>query len=236
VNGVPVQAKEFGARVQSILAEKTFRLLSDPTYLASIGWQDRRRMLIETFCPLVTDADVIASLDTLSELPQILGPHSADEYRKIANSRRTAINKDLAAIPFRVDEVLRGKPGPIEPVDGDAAEWQETASDAEVLDAVLGALRNEAKAAGVLADSPDEMLQFFISRVRANLHVVLCFSPVGEAFRVRARGRSPLATRRGERPHAAVSGTSTLTHVRRRPPSLPRASVPAQPMRWPFII
>ena len=30
-------------------------------------------------------------------------------------------------------------------------------------------------------------MEFFIGRVRANLHVVLCFSPVGAIFRVRAR-------------------------------------------------
>jgi dynein heavy chain, axonemal len=39
----------------------------------------------------------------------------------------------------------------------------------------------------VLVDQFDEMLKFFISRVRTNLHLVLCFSPVGDAFRVRAR-------------------------------------------------
>lgn len=29
--------------------------------------------------------------------------------------------------------------------------------------------------------------EFFISRVRENLHLVLCFSPIGEAFRTRLR-------------------------------------------------
>ena len=54
------------------------------------------------------------------------------------------------------------------------------------IDGMLGNLRNEAKAAGI-PDLPDAMLQFLISRVRINLHVVLCFSPVGDTFRVRAR-------------------------------------------------
>lgn len=51
---------------------------------------------------------------------------------------------------------------------------------------IFGSLRNEAKAAGV-PDSADAMEAFFLDRVRRNLHVVLCFSPVGDVFRIRAR-------------------------------------------------
>ena len=32
----------------------------------------------------------------------------------------------------------------------------------------------------------ENLYDFFLSRVRSNLHVVLCFSPVGEKFRSRA--------------------------------------------------
>ena len=55
------------------------------------------------------------------------------------------------------------------------------------LDGIFQSLRNEAKSYGVLVDSNDAMLDYFIDKSRKNLHIVLCFSPVGDLFRVRAR-------------------------------------------------
>ncbi len=34
--------------------------------------------------------------------------------------------------------------------------------------------------------TPENVMQFFIDRVKNNLHVILCFSPVGEKFRNRS--------------------------------------------------
>lgn len=45
------------------------------------------------------------------------------------------------------------------------------------------------KCAGVRPDdepTSDDLWAFFIERVRAHLHIVLCFSPVGDKFRTRA--------------------------------------------------
>jgi len=54
------------------------------------------------------------------------------------------------------------------------------------LDGIFGKLRSEAKQLGLL-DSPEVLMNFFINKVKKNLHVCLCFSPVGDAFRFRAR-------------------------------------------------
>jgi len=54
------------------------------------------------------------------------------------------------------------------------------------MDGLFGALRNEAKSQGI-GDDPHSMLDFFLMRVRMNMHIILCFSPVGDTFRVRAR-------------------------------------------------
>lgn len=54
------------------------------------------------------------------------------------------------------------------------------------LDGLLGKVRGEAKAAGY-QDSPDQLFEFFLDKARKNLHLGICFSPVGDAFRIRAR-------------------------------------------------
>jgi dynein heavy chain len=56
---------------------------------------------------------------------------------------------------------------------------------ADEVDGIYGAVRNEGKAEGVV-DAKDPMYDFFISKVKRNLHVCLCFSPVGAAFGRRA--------------------------------------------------
>lgn len=54
------------------------------------------------------------------------------------------------------------------------------------LDGLLGKVRAEAKGQGI-EDTPDTLFDFLLDKVRKNLHLGLCFSPVGDAFRIRAR-------------------------------------------------
>lgn len=51
---------------------------------------------------------------------------------------------------------------------------------------IVGALRNEVKSIG-LQDTKENCWRFFIDRVRHQMKIVLCFSPVGSTLRVRSR-------------------------------------------------
>jgi dynein heavy chain len=57
----------------------------------------------------------------------------------------------------------------------------------EDFDAMVGNIRNEAKAAGAPVDNADQLNTFFLDKIRRGLKVVLCFSPVGDTMRVRSR-------------------------------------------------
>ena len=47
---------------------------------------------------------------------------------------------------------------------------------------VRTALAEDARKEGIL-DMPETMFNYFIERVRSNLHIILCMSPVGDIFR-----------------------------------------------------
>jgi len=52
--------------------------------------------------------------------------------------------------------------------------------------AISESLRSEAKALDI-PDNKEAMFDFFMSKVKTNLHLVLCFSPVGDSFRKRCQ-------------------------------------------------
>jgi len=56
----------------------------------------------------------------------------------------------------------------------------------EDIQGLYGNLRNQAKGEGIL-DTPETLLEYWFDTLKANMHTILCFSPVGDAFRVRAR-------------------------------------------------
>ena len=53
-------------------------------------------------------------------------------------------------------------------------------------DQLIGGVRNEVKQAGIV-DTDENCWGYFISKVRNNLHIILCLSPVGSTFRTRLR-------------------------------------------------
>jgi len=54
------------------------------------------------------------------------------------------------------------------------------------VDAIVNAVTNRVKAEGIVPDRKN-CWDYFIGQIRKNLHVCLCFSPVGDGFRNRAR-------------------------------------------------
>lgn len=104
VNGVPIQQKDYIRKVKAVCDEDIFRLLTNPRHFNEVlHWTDRRSLLLEV-CGDITDANVIATDESLAGLPAILGKRDIADHKKVIASRKAEINRELAAIPVRIDE------------------------------------------------------------------------------------------------------------------------------------
>nr|BDD48408.1 hypothetical protein 13 [Balneolaceae bacterium] len=114
IDDVPKLKKEYDEFIYSIMPEQTYRLLSDPTYLAeTMHWEDRRKLLTgmtKDYSP----EDIIAGNDELAGYLEILDGQSHDNAKDRLNRERKKYNEQLEDIPTRIDETSSY----IEPVEG----------------------------------------------------------------------------------------------------------------------
>ena len=108
VNGVPVKLKGYQEKISAIAPPELFRLLTSPRYVnEEMKWDARRRLLIDV-CGDVSDADVIATdPDQFARILDMVSGKTADEYRQEVEYKKKGINKELSAIPVRIDELSK---------------------------------------------------------------------------------------------------------------------------------
>ena len=155
IDGVPVQKKEYDAKIADIANERIFRLLSDPRYFNEVLSKQERREILFDVCGDVTDDEVIVSNPRLSKLSEVVGNRTLEQHRKVIQARKSEINKELERIPVRIDEVQRNLPR----ID-DIANPDELPNDIAKLREQFRAKQEElaqAKAGGQVAEKTKEL-------------------------------------------------------------------------------
>jgi len=105
INDVPVKKSEYDSKINELIDEERFKLLTNSAYFnEQLHWEDRKTILFEAFGD-VSDEEVIESDDRLKKLSEALEDRSMKEHRKMIKSKMKKINKDLEKIPVRIDEV-----------------------------------------------------------------------------------------------------------------------------------
>ena len=119
INSVPCKKKEYNERIESVLSEDNFNLLSNPLYFNQFLVKTERREILLSLIEDVKPEDIIAKNKDLEELD--LETYTVDELKKIAKDSARKINKDIESIPARIDELDKSK---IHDIDFDALEFR----------------------------------------------------------------------------------------------------------------
>lgn len=110
IDDLTVKKKEYEEYLSELIDEDLFKLLTNVSYFPEkLKWQERRQTLIDMVGD-VTDADVVAENKELEPLKELLEERPADELKQLTQQQMSQINKDIKAIPDRIDEVDRGLP------------------------------------------------------------------------------------------------------------------------------
>lgn len=108
-NDVPLQKKEYQAKVDALMDENVAKMITNPLYFNSIKWQDRR-VILGMIAGNLTDAEIAAGNPEFEKLVALLSNKSLLEYRREVAARKKKIKEDLSSIPTRIDEANRSMP------------------------------------------------------------------------------------------------------------------------------
>lgn len=118
-NDVPLQLAEYKAKIDAILKEDIFKLITNSLYFNTIKWQDRRNVLLQV-AGHITDQDVVNAIPSKNKgdyqnLLYILScGKTLAEYRSQIAAKKKKIKDELVLIPSRIDEAGRSMPDEID--------------------------------------------------------------------------------------------------------------------------
>lgn len=105
-NEVPLLQKDFQIKIEGVITENLFKLITNPQYFNSLKPADRRAVLIN-LAGEISDSDLAAGNDRFLALLAELTGKTLIEYKKELASKRSKIKDVLATIPPRIQELSR---------------------------------------------------------------------------------------------------------------------------------
>ncbi len=104
VDGVPVKKFAFADKVNEIVDEGAFRMLTSVSHFANdISWQERREVLFKV-AGVMDDAQIMATDARFQPLIEGMGRLSLDDYKKKMLSEKKAFTGTKTEIPARLSE------------------------------------------------------------------------------------------------------------------------------------
>jgi hypothetical protein len=104
IDGVPVKKYTFSDKVNELVSEDTFRMLTSVSHFADgISWQDRRAVLFKV-AAVAPDEAIMATEPRFLALSTGMGKLSVDDYKRKLTAEKRGLVTDKTEIPARISE------------------------------------------------------------------------------------------------------------------------------------
>lgn len=147
IDEVMVKKKDYQAKVEQIMSEEVFKMLTLPDYFPeTMHWTDRRSILTD-MAGDISPEDIIEANEGLEEYLGILDGKKEDDRKSILQAQRKNANDQLKNIPSRIDENEQM----LEKVEG-VEEAKEKAAELKATKEKIEAKKSEVKSGGAVAE------------------------------------------------------------------------------------
>lgn len=108
IDEVPVKEKDYKEKINDIIPESLFKLITDPLFFnEQIEWKERRKILTNVAQIDITDEEMLTSMERFELLKENLQGRTIEDYQKIVNEKIKKLEKEKEKIPGRIDELTR---------------------------------------------------------------------------------------------------------------------------------
>ncbi|MFN8296780.1 MAG: AAA family ATPase [Chitinophagales bacterium] len=117
-NDVPMKESEYQAKINDIVTEKYFKLLTNPMFFNSkaLKWEDRRIILNKLESNISVDS-IIAKIDSIqfkAEIDNLIGAFNQNKtiesYKSQISGQKKTIKEEIDSLPARIDEATKSLP------------------------------------------------------------------------------------------------------------------------------
>jgi len=104
VNDVPVKKTEYESKINEIINEKIFQLLTDPLYFSQkLHWKERRKILFELAGEEISKEQIFKANPKLRVIEKDLEGKTIEELKEALKYQRTQLNKARESIPIKIN-------------------------------------------------------------------------------------------------------------------------------------
>ena len=108
-DSVPLSVTEYQKRVNDIVDENLFKLITNTNYFHSLKKEDRRNILV-SLAGEITNESIAADHPEFEEILSLLNNSTSEDVKRRIGAEKKRIKESLDDIPVRIDELKKGMP------------------------------------------------------------------------------------------------------------------------------
>ena len=108
-NDVPVSVTDYQHRINEIINDSVFKMVTNPLFFASMKWQDQREQLFQ-LAGTITDAEIGAKKPEFAALLDKISGKSFADFKREISAKKKRLKDDLEQIQPRIDQTQKLMP------------------------------------------------------------------------------------------------------------------------------